>query len=265
MVSKQLERLRRIASCLNYADKMHLREVAILLEVSEMTIRRDIRSRAADDFQLELYGGFVRKVVHSDLNTNDNNKSDSADKPQPAVFKSSLNIDDSICTIASSIVVSGDVIFFDNGSYNADIIGNIDETLAFTGVTNSLNTFLALKRKHNCKAILHGGIYDSSEDIFKVMGKQDWFDSLMFSKVFITASGVHHEQGVTLKDEVAAHMAREVMKRSSSNYLLCGTHVLEHTSNHNVGYLSLFDFMISVELPAKVLSEALTVARVVKL
>jgi DeoR family deoxyribose operon repressor len=263
MVSKQLERLRRIATCLNYTDKMHLREVAILIEVSEMTIRRDIHSRAADDFQLELYGGFVRKMVHSDLKIN--NKISDIDKPQPVLMQNNLIIDDSICTIASALVVSGDVIFFDNGIYNADIISNIDDAIAFTGVTNSLNTFLALKQKHNCRAILHGGIYDITEDIFKVMGKQDWFDTLMFSKVFITASGVHHELGVTVKGEVAAYMAREAIKRSLSSYLICATPVFEYTSIYKVGDLAMFDFLISVESPAKMLSDALTAARVIQL
>lgn len=260
MVSKQLERLRRIAACLNYTDKMHLREVAILLEVSEMTIRRDIRSRAADNFQLELYGGFVRKVVHSNLNISD--KISEVDESQTVVIKNKLTVDDSICTIASGLVVSGDVIFFDNGINNAEIIGDIDDAIAFTGVTNSLNTFLALKQKHNCKAILHGGIYDITEDTFKVMGKQDWFDTLMFSKVFITASGVHHELGVTVKDEVSAYMAREAINRSLSSYLVCATRVFEHTSIYKVGDLATFDFLISAESPAKLLSDALTAARV---
>ncbi|VFT75909.1 Deoxyribose operon repressor [Klebsiella aerogenes] len=47
--------------------------------------------------------------------------------------------------------------FFDCGTTTPWIIDAIDDALPFTGVCYSLNTFLALQEKPQCRAVLCGG------------------------------------------------------------------------------------------------------------
>jgi DeoR family deoxyribose operon repressor len=49
--------------------------------------------------------------------------------------------------------------FFDCGTTTPWIIDAIDDALPFTGVCYSLNTFLALQEKPQCRAILCGGSF----------------------------------------------------------------------------------------------------------
>ncbi len=242
MVSKQLERLRRISSCLDHMDKIHLREIARLLEVSEMTIRRDINSPAAGSFNLESYGGFVRKSIEEA-------SEDSVLKP----VKQNIEPEEiSLCHIAAKQVHNDDMVFFDNSDYNNEIISAIDKSITFTGVTFSLTTFLELKTKPNCNAVLLGGNYDPTADVFKTDTPPSWFESIIFTKLFITPDGVHHDFGVTFKDSYCASMFNEVMKRSIEKYLICPKTTLDSISSYSIGFTH-FDFMIASESPSKLI------------
>lgn len=42
--TKQHERLRRLSECIKRSGRIHLKDAARILEVSEMTIRRDLSS-----------------------------------------------------------------------------------------------------------------------------------------------------------------------------------------------------------------------------
>lgn len=242
MVSKQLERLRRISSCLDHMDKIHLREMARLLEVSEMTIRRDINSPAATNFNLESYGGFVRKSI-------DEASADLALKP---VKQSSEPEEISLCHIAAKQVSTGDMVFFDNSDYNNEIISAIDKSIAFTGVTFSLTTFLELKTKPNCNAVLLGGNYDPSLDVFKTDTLPSWFESIVFTKLFITPDGVHNDFGVTFRDSYCASLFNEVIKRSIDKYLICPKTTMDSVAAYSINF-GHFDFIIASESPVAII------------
>ncbi|BCN26486.1 DeoR family transcriptional regulator [Vibrio alfacsensis] len=250
MVSKQLERLRRISSCLDHVDKIHLREIARLLEVSEMTIRRDINSTAAAKFNLESYGGFVRKSIEETC-------SDVVLKP---VKQNNEPEEISLCHIAAKQVNSDDMVFFDNSDYSNEIISSIDKSVTFTGVTFSLTTFLELKTKPNCNAVLLGGNYDPTADIFKSETLPSWFESMVFTKLFITPDGVHQDLGVTFKDSYCSSMFNEVMKRSIAKYLICPKTIVGNVASYSISFTH-FDYVITSESPSQ-LVDALALNKV---
>ncbi|HAF52695.1 MAG TPA: DNA-binding transcriptional repressor DeoR, partial [Leclercia adecarboxylata] len=56
METRRDERLAQLITALKRSDKLHLKEAAALLGVSEMTIRRDIKSETGT---VELLGGYT--------------------------------------------------------------------------------------------------------------------------------------------------------------------------------------------------------------
>lgn len=56
METRREERINRLVQALKRADKIHLKEAAALLGVSEMTIRRDL---SAEPAAVVLLGGYV--------------------------------------------------------------------------------------------------------------------------------------------------------------------------------------------------------------
>lgn len=236
MVSKQLERLRRISSCLDHKDKIHIKELARLLEVSDMTVRRDLNSDYASNFHLESYGGYVRKEINRNMHAMDH---------------STILEDTKIETnkLTSELICSDDVVFFDNGKYNGQLIDMISEEVSFTGVTTSLNTFISLKSKKNCKPILFGGSYDHYNDVF-ISHNNDNFKSIVYTKSFVTPNGLHDEFGATIKNEYCASVAKRVLSRTIEKYLVCSNESFDTVSKYSVCEIGVFDYFISFEKPS---------------
>ncbi|SUC29606.1 Deoxyribose operon repressor [Providencia rettgeri] len=61
--TKQKERLRRLSECLKRSGRIHLKEAARILEVSEMTIRRDLSADAEGPIPMSLLGGYIVSVT----------------------------------------------------------------------------------------------------------------------------------------------------------------------------------------------------------
>ena len=61
METKQKERIRRLMELLKKTDRIHLKEAARMLEVSVMTIRRDL-SQDDEPLPLTLLGGYIVMV-----------------------------------------------------------------------------------------------------------------------------------------------------------------------------------------------------------
>lgn len=62
METKQKERIRRLMELLKKTDRIHLKEAARMLEVSVMTIRRDLSLENDEPLPLTLLGGYVVMV-----------------------------------------------------------------------------------------------------------------------------------------------------------------------------------------------------------
>ncbi|MGV2838778.1 DeoR family transcriptional regulator [Vibrio cyclitrophicus] len=269
MVTKRLERLRRIEACLKHSDKIHLKEVARLLEVSEMTVRRDLSSNAAHSFPLEYYGGYIRRgspIVHDDTWEDQEPSSEellpstlptassppsSKSKVSPTNIYHPAKVNNYISTVVSDFIEMNDVVYFDNGVLNADIIGSIPDHVKFTGVTASMNVFIALKNKPNCKAILQGGDYNALHDTF-ISTSNDVITSMVFQKIFISSAGVHDKFGVTASDRLVSNIANLVLERSMKRYLIVEKKTINQTATYKIGGLLDFHYLISDDaLPHK--------------
>ncbi|WP_232471925.1 DeoR family transcriptional regulator [Vibrio gazogenes] len=261
MVTKQLERLRRIEACLKHSDKIHLKEIARLLEVSEMTVRRDLNSNAAHSFPLEYYGGYIRRghpIVHDDVQEGLEFISYETSPPSPDDHTANtanafppVKVNNYISAIVSDFIEMNDVVYFDNGDLNADIIGSIPNHVMFTGVTASMNVFLALKHKPNCKAILQGGSYNPVHDVF-ISASNDVLTPMIFQKVFISSAGVHDKFGVTASDMLVSNIANIVMERSMKRYLIVEKKAINQAATYKIGDLMDFHYLISDDtLPNK--------------
>ncbi len=130
METRRDERISQLIQALKRSDKLHLKEAASLLGVSEMTIRRDLNGHSGP---VVLLGGYIvlepRSATHyllSDQNPAGRGKRRAARH-------------------AAALLEAHQMAFFDCGTTTPWIIDAIDDALPFTGVCYSLNTFLALQ------------------------------------------------------------------------------------------------------------------------
>lgn len=240
METRRDERIGQLLSALKRSDKLHLKEAAALLGVSEMTIRRDLSANSAP---VVLLGGYIvlepRTASHYLLSDQKNRLVDEKRRAGE---------------LAATLVKPHQMVFFDCGTTTPWIIEALDNELPFTGICYSLNTFLALQEKPLCRAILSGGEFHASNAIFQPLNFKETLSYLRPDIAFYSAAGVHAEKGVTcfnLEELPLKHWAMS----SAQRHVL----VVDHSKFGKVrpacmGELNCFDVIVSDRCPDETLA-----------
>lgn len=183
METRRDERIGQLLAALKRSDKLHLKEAATLLGVSEMTIRRDLSTESAP---VVLLGGYIvlepRSASHYLLSDQKNRLVEEKRRAG---------------ALAAGLLQAHQMAFFDCGTTTPWIIEALADDLPFTGICYSLNTFLALQEKPLCRAILCGGEFHASNAIFKPLNFKETLNNLCPDIAFYSAAGVHAQQGAT--------------------------------------------------------------------
>lgn len=237
METRRNVRITRLMQALKQADKIHLKDAAELLEVSEMTIRRDLSD---NEGPLVLLGGYIviepRGASHYLLN--DQQALKTAEKRHAA-------------KLAAEYVRPHQTLFFDCGTTMPYIIEELDDTLPFTGLCYSLNTFLALQKKPLCRVILSGGEFHSSNAIFKPINFQECLNNLCPDIAFLSAAGIHTRQGVTCFNLDELPVKQWALTMAQQRVLVVDDSKFNQVRAACMGPLTAFDTIITNKRPAE--------------
>lgn len=237
METRRNGRITRLIQALKQADKIHLKDAAELLGVSEMTIRRDLSD---NDGPLVLLGGYIviepRRASHYFLN--DQQALKTAEKRHAA-------------KLAAQYVRPHQTLFFDCGTTTPYIIEELDDDLPFTGLCYSLNTFLALQKKPLCRVILSGGEFHSSNAIFKPINFQESLNHLCPDIAFLSAAGIHTRQGVTCFNMDELPVKQWVLTMAQQRVLVVDDSKFNQVRAACMGPLTAFDTLITNKRPAE--------------
>jgi DeoR family deoxyribose operon repressor len=153
MESRREQRITWLLQALRQRDKLRLREAAAQLGVSEMTLRRDL---SADDTPVVLLGGHLvlaRSAAGAHYLLSDQKNRHVKEKRHAA-------------RLAAALIKPHQTLFFDCGTTTPFIIEALAPELPFTGICYSLNIFLALREKPQCRVILCGGEFQPGSTVF---------------------------------------------------------------------------------------------------
>jgi DeoR family transcriptional regulator, deoxyribose operon repressor len=238
METQSQKRINDLIQILKKTDKIHLKEAAKLLAVSEMTIRRDLNNIPTS---LTVLGGYI--VSEFRHQATQYFVSDQQDKQ--------VNEKLHIAKLASKFVFANDTVFFDCGTTIPFIINAIDDEITFTAICYSLNAFLALQNKPNCKTILCGGYYRVNNAIFTAIGQHCQLNSICPNKAFISAAGVDISRGVTCYHFDELDMKLQAMKQSDQRILIADHTKFSQVKPALISELTLFNQIITDKAPTK--------------
>ena len=231
METRRDERIGQLIQALKRSDKLHLKEAAALLGVSEMTIRRDLNSESGP---VVLLGGYVvlepRSVPHYLL----------SDQKTRLVDEKKL-----AARHAAKLLKAHQMAFFDCGTTTPWIIDAIDNDLPFTAVCYSLNTFLALQDKPHCRPILCGGEFHASNAIFKPLNLQDTLSNLCPDIAFYSAAGVNVRQGATCFNLEELPVKHWALSAAQYHVLVVDHSKFGKVRSARMGELAQFDAIVS--------------------
>ena len=239
METRRNGRMTRLMQALKNNDKIHLKDAAELLGVSEMTVRRDLSENAEP---LILLGGYIviepRASATSHYLLNDQQTLKTAEKRHAA-------------KLAAEYVRPHQTLFFDCGTTMPYIIEALDDTLPFTGLCYSLNTFLALQKKPLCRVILSGGEFHASNAIFKPINFQECLNNLCPDMAFLSAAGVHICQGVTCFNLEELPVKQWALSIAQQRVLVVDDSKFNQIRAACMGPLTAFDTVITNKKPAE--------------
>ncbi len=230
------ERLHMLAETLREQSVLRLREAATLLDVSEMTVRRDI---AASPGVFTYLGGYI--VRTSDVPNHTINPGYTIDEEKDHFAQAKAEAS----ATAVRLVTDNETIFIDCGTTLTSFARMIPAELHLTVVCYSLNVAEILRRKSNVRMILLGGVYAPSSDSFASEESIETVRRMGINKAFMSAGGVDEMRGVTCWNFHEVAIKQAAMASAVEKHLVVDTSKMGKVKAVRFSQLSDFDSLIT--------------------
>ena len=230
---KKSDRIKLIQQALHDQKAIHLREMAALLDVSEMTLRRDL-GRHPDKFH--LLGGHITLAF---------------DPTETAEYKlteqGTRHVEEKrrIGKLAAAFIQPGDTVFFDCGTTVPFVVDFIPDDLEFTAVCNSLNVLLKLQQKPNCSIVMCGGTFHRKNQVFEHRDESSILDNVRLTWAFVSAAGVSQTLGVTCFNFNEVEVKQKVLRQAQHCMLLADHTKFDAVKTAHFATLEHFHVVVS--------------------
>lgn len=214
------ERLRIIKGVL--IDKRHanVSDISTMLNVSEVTIRRDLEKLEKEKFLTRTHGGAI-------LNDQLEEEEEISTFNHDPYFDERLQISE----IAAEMILDGDIIILSSGPTNLYIARKILSKRNITVLTNDLNIASELSSNVSIKVIIPGGDLDPKTMTLSGKLTEDNIRHFYVAKAFIEMDGVSLQRGYTVQSIEKASLIQEMLKITKQCIVVC-----HHKAFNNIAF-----------------------------
>lgn len=217
-MGKKSNRQYNILAVLQQKNGISVKELAELLDVSEMTVRRDLHELAESNALRLFHGGAILNPEY----------------PQPKAIIDKTNWQYQVKTEdirnvdrkrrigqkAAELIEENDIIIIDSGSTTIHLSEAIPDDFPFTSIFWALNILDALKAKENCSMIFAGGYYHENSMMFESPEGVALISRNRANMGFFAAGGVSDRLGVTNNNPYAVDIKQASLASSLRRILL---------------------------------------------
>lgn len=231
-----LERLKIIKTLIVDKEQVEVNALSQMLNVSEVTIRRDLEKLEQTGFLLRTHGGAVL-----------------SDKHDATIFEAQQNnvlefdeIEcDEIATIACHMIHDDDTIMLTNGPINMAISKKILNKRNVTVLTNDINIAISLTKSLTLKVILLGGNLDFNQKaVFGTLTNTN-IREFFVNKIFIEIEGLTDKMDFTSATLEKANLIQEAMANASEKIIVCKSSAFGKASFYKVGSMNIADKIVT--------------------
>jgi DeoR family transcriptional regulator of aga operon len=211
-----IQRRKRILEILAEKGELYIPELSKMFEVSEVTVRNDLKSLEVKNLLLRARGGAIRfeQFVGMDPGLSEKTKLHFIEKVR-------------IGKKAASLIHESDTIIVDSGTTTAEVVKNLPPVKKLTVITNALNIANNLIGKPNINLIIPGGyLRQNSHSLIGPLAEKN-LKNFYVDKVFIGVDGFDVHTGIYTPNVEEAHLnqimieiAREVILVTDSSKFL---------------------------------------------
>jgi DeoR family fructose operon transcriptional repressor len=228
------ERIRLIKGLL--LDKTHINvsDLSIMLNVSEVTIRRDLEKLERENFLTRTHGG---AVINNEIPIDE----DFVETDDDPFLQQRIEISE----IALHMIEDHDVILLSHGPTNLCIAKKLLSKKNITVLTNDLNIASELAANPSIKVIMPGGDLDVNS--MTLVGKltEDNLKNFFVSKAFIEVEGVSSSRGFTVQSIDCASIIKEMIHITNERIIVCPYKCFDYIAFSQIGPLNLANKVIT--------------------
>jgi DeoR family deoxyribose operon repressor len=203
-------RQKQVAELVRGFHFMTIKQLAEKLQVSEMTVRRDIQVLAENNLINQVFGGVTAP------GTAEGEKNYSLVQAQS--HNMSLKI--KIAQKARELLASDEVVFFDSGTTVQALAEQLPPDSALTIISSSFNSLEVLVKLPNCTVISGGGVYAIKPKVFFDHDSGVFFRRYRANKAFIGTTGFELNLGLTCGYTEDVPLKQAMLESSKEKILL---------------------------------------------
>ncbi|MHC1749384.1 MAG: DeoR/GlpR family DNA-binding transcription regulator [Cellulosilyticaceae bacterium] len=212
-INKKTIRANKIVEVLKEKKGASVKELAQMLNVSEMTIRRDLAILNKNNIIHNISGA----SIYNASNNHEKLEDEYDINNQKIVYESEKT---RIGRAAAQMIEEDDIIIIDSGTTTEMLARNISNNVKITALIYSMNILLALKDKPNIDMIFAGGYYRANTQMFESYEGLELIKKTRGTKVFVSAAGIHKELGITCANGYELSTKRAIMESCLQKILL---------------------------------------------
>ncbi|WP_407220550.1 DeoR/GlpR family DNA-binding transcription regulator [Enterobacter sp. CPE_E1214] len=224
------QRKQFIIEKLEAEGQVQSKALSILFDVSEDTIRRDLRDLAAEGRLQRVHGGAL--------------PSSSAIAPFAERQFVKMDAKKKVAQKGAQLISSGQVVIVDGGTTTAELITFLPPDLHITVVTHSPSIALGLVNHPSVEVILIGGRLYKHSIVAVGAGAIEGIENIHADLFFMGVTGIHPEAGLTTGDFEEACIKRAFSGRAAETVVLASPEKINTASSFVIGDVSLANTIV---------------------
>jgi DeoR/GlpR family transcriptional regulator of sugar metabolism len=239
-----VQRRTKMLSILNENKSILVNEIAQKFQVTEETIRRDLKL-------LEKQGNLIR--THGGAVLPDDIKEEVSIKVREGINTDGKN---SIAKMAAKLVNDGDIIILDASTSALYMTKYLKKKVGLTVITNSARIAIEFADADNVKVISTGGKLRNKSLSYVGRVAENVLNGYYANKMFFSCKGFSPKKGLMDSSEEEAEIRKAMIDRSEKVILLCDNKKFNKMGYVNTANVSDLNTIISdIELPKEWISD----------
>lgn len=185
-----------------------LRELARVVQTSEVTVRRDVRALEAEGLLDRRHGGAV-------LPGGFTRESGFPQKSHLATAEKTA-----IADVAAGLVEEGEAVVVGAGTTTQELARRLARIPGLTVVTNSLLVAQALAHANRVEVVMTGGTLRGSNYALVGSGAEQSLQGLRVTRAFLSGSGLTAERGLSTSNMLSASVDRALVQAAAEVVVL---------------------------------------------
>lgn len=236
-MNTKIRRLNQLIALLQTMDGSSVKDLANLLQVSEMTIRRDLK--------LLMQNQIVKNVSGAAI-YNPQNQLQKFDEDYELVNADKVHNQEKerIGLHAAGLIEPGDTVIIDTGSTTVKMVPYIKSDKNLTVICYNTNILADLLKK-NLSLVFAGGYFHPNTQMFESEEGIALIRRVRAKKAFISAAGIHDQLGVTCANHYEIAMKQAAISSASQKILLADSSKFDMVKSAYFADLPIFQTIIT--------------------